>query len=94
MRPGPAQDSKERNKPQRRRTGGENGHGVPPAGHTASTSLFPKQAPPSVPELKAFIRVPESGTKNQRFLPEQKVENVITVCGRQESQTAKTAEST
>lgn len=93
-RPGPAQDSNERNQPRRRRTGGEDGHGVPPAGCTASTSLFPKQAPPSVPELKAFIRVPESGTKNQRFLPELKVENAITVYDRQASRTAESAEST
>lgn len=93
-RPGPAQDSNERNQPRRRRTGGEDGHGVPPAGCTASTSLFPKQAPPSVPELKAFIRVPESGTKNQRFLPELKVENAITVYDRQASRTAEIAEST
>lgn len=67
-RPGPAQDSKEENEPQRRRAGGENRHGVPPP---VQGSFLP-QAPPSVPELKVFIRVPESGTKNQRFLPEQK----------------------
>lgn len=89
-RPGPAQDSKEENEPQKRRAGGENRHGVPPP---VQGSFLP-QAPPSVPELKAFIRVPESGTKNQRFLPEQKVENAIKVYDRQESQTAEIAEST